>query len=395
MHILVHDYSGHPFQVQLSRALADRGHQVTHLYSASFQTPKGPLQPRPDDPPNFAARGLSLRRPFSKHRYLVRLRQELEYGGYLRQEVARLRPDVVLSSNTPLNPQATFLRATRRRRARFVFWLQDIYSTAITSHMRRTVPIVGTEIGRYYRRLERSLLQRSDAVVAITEDFSTILDSWGIERTRQHVVHNWAPLEDLPVHPKRNAWARSQGIESTFNFVYSGTLGLKHNPDLLLQLALRFRNDPRVRVVVVSEGLGASWLEERKEQEGLDNLLLLGFQPFEILPQILASADALLAILEPDAGVFSVPSKVLTYLCAQRPLLLAVPPQNLAARLVTDHRAGLTVPPDDVPSLLNAAERLLSDPEVRNRLGFNARAYAEKRFDIDRLARRFERILTG
>ena len=197
------------------------------------------------------------------------------------------------------------------------------------------------------------------------------------------------------MHPKRNAWARSQGIESTFNFVYSGTLGLKHNPDLLLQLALRFQNDPRVRVVVVSEGLGASWLEERKEQEGLDNLLLLGFQPFEILPQILASADALLAILEPDAGVFSVPSKVLTYLCAQRPLLLAVPPQNLAARLVTDHRAGLTVPPDDVPSLLNAAERLLSDPEVRNRLGFNARAYAEKRFDIDRLARRFERILTG
>ncbi len=28
MKILVHDYAGHPFQVQLSRALAQRGHQV-------------------------------------------------------------------------------------------------------------------------------------------------------------------------------------------------------------------------------------------------------------------------------------------------------------------------------------------------------------------------------
>ncbi len=30
MRILVHDYSGHPFQAQLSRELARRGHDVVH-----------------------------------------------------------------------------------------------------------------------------------------------------------------------------------------------------------------------------------------------------------------------------------------------------------------------------------------------------------------------------
>ena len=38
MRILVHDYAGHPFQVQLSRALAQRGHDVLHAYCASLQT---------------------------------------------------------------------------------------------------------------------------------------------------------------------------------------------------------------------------------------------------------------------------------------------------------------------------------------------------------------------
>ena len=51
MHLLIHDYSGHPFQVQLSRALARRGHRVTHLYNASNPTtPKGGLARRGDDP---------------------------------------------------------------------------------------------------------------------------------------------------------------------------------------------------------------------------------------------------------------------------------------------------------------------------------------------------------
>jgi len=30
MRLLIHDYAGHPFQVQLSRELARRGHSVTH-----------------------------------------------------------------------------------------------------------------------------------------------------------------------------------------------------------------------------------------------------------------------------------------------------------------------------------------------------------------------------
>jgi hypothetical protein len=67
MRILVHDYAGHPFQVQLSRALARSGHSVLHLHFASFQTPKGAVERRSDDPDNFAIEGLTLGRPFAKY----------------------------------------------------------------------------------------------------------------------------------------------------------------------------------------------------------------------------------------------------------------------------------------------------------------------------------------
>ena len=48
MRILVHDYAGHPFQVQLSRELARRGHEVRHAYASALQTPRGELVKRED-----------------------------------------------------------------------------------------------------------------------------------------------------------------------------------------------------------------------------------------------------------------------------------------------------------------------------------------------------------
>ena len=56
MDIVMHDYAGHPFQVQLSRELAYRGHHVRHQYCTSYTTGRGAVERRPDDPERFVAR---------------------------------------------------------------------------------------------------------------------------------------------------------------------------------------------------------------------------------------------------------------------------------------------------------------------------------------------------
>ena len=45
--IVVHDYSGHPGQAQLSRALAARGYEVTHQHCPAYATGKAPSSGRP------------------------------------------------------------------------------------------------------------------------------------------------------------------------------------------------------------------------------------------------------------------------------------------------------------------------------------------------------------
>lgn len=391
MRIAVHDYTGHAFAVQLSRELAARGHEILHLHCPSYASGKGHLERTEHDAASFAIEPVSLDGDFAKHSPLRRVWQEWVYGRRAAARIAGFRPHVVVSGNTPLLSQLLLYRSCRRGRGRFVFWQQDVISVAIERFAAAKLPRPLRLLARPFRLVEAQLLRRSDAVVPISEDFEPILAEWGVPRERVHVVHNWAPVSELPLRPRDNPLARAHGLVEPTVVLYSGTLGLKHDPEHLVVLARRFRDRPDVRLVVVSEGVGADYVRQRSDEEGL-GVLVLPYQPHDAFPDVLGTADVLVAILEPDAGVYSVPSKILSYLCAGRPILAAIPETNLAARLVTGIGAGIVVPPGDLAGLGDAAERLLAEPALRADLAARARAYAQATFDIARVAGAFEEI---
>ena len=389
MRVVVHDYAGHPFQVELSRALARRGHEVLHLFSASITTPRGTLTKRPEDPESFSVEAIALSEQIPREDLVTRWRLEARHGHRVVERLERFRPDVVISANTPLEAQTRIARHCARRQIRFVYWVQDLIGEATKRLLPAQVRAIARPVASYYQFLERRLLWSADYVVVISADFLPFVPA------HAEVIENWAPIERLPVLPKANEWSRKHGLESTTNLLYSGTLGMKHDPEFLLEVADTIRPVENARLVVVSEGASAEWLHAQATERSLPDVLVLPFQPFEDLAAMLASADILVGVLGRDAGVFSVPSKVLTYLCAQRPLFLAVPAENLAARIVTAAGAGVTVEPDDHETTRTALLDLVNNPETRAEMGLRARAYAERTFEIESVTDRFEPILTG
>jgi colanic acid biosynthesis glycosyl transferase WcaI len=392
LRIVVHDVSGHPFQVQLSREFARRGHEVFHLYFDSFQSPRGNVQRSPRDPPGFYVEGLRFEQPFEKYNLVKRRLQEARYGRMAAARIGEFRPDVLLASNTPIDAQNIIHARCRKLAIPIVFWLQDIYSIAMRSILRRkSIPLAGL-IAAWYERSERRLLRESDAVVSISSDFERILSQWGVDPQRSFTIENWAPRDEMPAEPQDNPWSRAHHLEGKFVFLYSGTIGMKHNPGMLLAVADAFAGKSGVEVVVISEGLGADWIKARLAEKPRPNLRVLPLQTFGDLPQALASSSVLLALLDEESGEFSVPSKVLTYHCAGRPLLLAVPSRNLAARIVEQNATGLVVPPDSQEQFIAAAERFYQDPALRRHCAANAERYADEKFDIARIASQFEEI---
>ena len=385
MRILVHDFGGYAFPVQLSQALAHRGHSVCHAYCASLTTtPPGVAEAQAP----FELRPLYTAQPFDKYNLVRRFQHEREYGKLIRRTCDDFLPDIVLSGNAPLPAQSQLLRLCRLKGIRFVFWLQDLVGVATVRILKSRRRILGATVGRHFESFERRLLRKSDAVVSICQDFLPLLSGMQVCKNKIHVVENWGVLPKNTQSGKK--WAAAHGLENSFVFLYTGTLSFKHNPGLLLDLARAVPHGGHV--VVISQGIGADWLRTQKHQLELDNLTILPYQDSSELPAIYASADVLIALLTNDAGVFSVPSKVLTYLCAGQPILAAMPSNNLAARILLDSGAGLVTPPDHPEAFVEQAVRLQSDTELRVSMAKSAKAYAEREFDIEMITDRFEDI---
>jgi len=386
--VLVHDFAGHPFQIDLSRSLAQRGLEVLHVHCDGYTSGKGKFD---GDQANLSVVALSAGRRFARYSPLRRFPQETAYARRFIDLAASFRPDVILACNVPLVAQTVVTNWCRRQGVPWVFWVQDLYSVALEQALVQRLGGLGQQVGRGFELMERSVARRATAVVPITSDFCPRLEQWGIPADRCTVIENWAPLADLPTRPRDNAWRQAQNLGDRFVFLYSGTLGLKHRPELLYELAARHIDD--AEVVVISEGLGQARLQEMSSEQPLPNLKLLPFQSFESYPDILGAADVLVALLEPGAGTFSVPSKVLSYLCAGRPVLGAIPLENLAARTIMRSSAGLVVQPTDREAFLLAAKRLRREPDLRSTAGQQARAYAEATFDTGRITDRFLEVI--
>jgi colanic acid biosynthesis glycosyl transferase WcaI len=386
MKILVHDYAGHPFQVHLSRHLASRGHDVTHVYFADDHGPKGTFA-RPGDPPSLRFIGITLGRVVAQTKLVARRFDQMKYGRRMAGLIQSLAPDAVISGNTPTETQRAIIDACKRGHIRFVYWLQDVYSIAVTKIVTKQFGYLGRLIGSYYRRLDREQYRDSDAIVVTTEDFVALAASWSGDAGKITVIENWAALDDIPMGQKDNAWSRAHGLDKEFNFLYSGTLGRKHSPALLLRLA----QESGAQVAVVGQGLGMKYLEAVRKP---DALRLLPLQPHEAIADVLATADVLVATLEIDAAAFAVPSKILSYLCAGRPILLSAPKENLAARTVLRANAGIVVDPGDEAGFLAAAAQLRADPHMRAIMGASGRAYADRTFDLSSITDKFEMVFT-
>jgi glycosyltransferase involved in cell wall biosynthesis len=391
MRILVHDYSGHPFQVELSRELSRRGHEVTHSYCDAYTSGKGHLSAEPGETIRFDPIGVGV--VVAKMSFGKRLVQELRFGVELVRQVRRLRPDVVMCSNVPIPTLVVLAFVLRLRRIPWVLWHQDVQAVAIRS-------FAGTKLSRAFRVVatligvaEKWCARRAAAVVVIADSFVDVHRRWGTAG-KTTVIPNWAPLEEIRPVTRANDWSHEHGLDDVQTLLYSGTLGLKHNPALLVRLARQVIDGGRpVQLVVVNQGPAEEVL--REEATRLDvPLLLLPFQPYGRLSEVLGSGDVLVVLLEQDAGAFSVPSKTLSYLCAGRPVLGLMPSENLAATLVS-RVDGCVLPPDEssLPAAAAWVHDVLADGERRAALGKAARALAEQEFDLTRCADRFEDLL--
>ena len=121
-------------------------------------------------------------------------------------------------------------------------------------------------------------------------------------------------------------------------------------------------------------------------------MVFLPFQDFNLFPQVLASAELSLVFLESDSSEFCVPSKFLSIICAGRIPIVNVDKKNLVAKIINENRCGIVV--DNEHELYIQIEDLINNYDKFKYLADNGVFYAKNNFDIEKIASRFEEIIS-
>jgi colanic acid biosynthesis glycosyl transferase WcaI len=182
--------------------------------------------------------------------------------------------------------------------------------------------------------------------------------------------------------------------EEQFLIMHTGNMGKKQDLMNVVQAAELSKSIPDLVWLLVGQGEERSHIEDAIRQRQLKNIVLLPLQPDEGLAEMYSAADALL-LHQKSAVVDSViPSKLLTYMAAGRPVLAAVSDKSETARYVNRAKCGLILHPEDPMALVDAALSLRADHVLRERLGSNGRTYVLENFTKDKILREYDLLFS-
>lgn len=357
MRIVVLDYSGHIPQADLARNLAKLGHNVRHMYCSDYVSGRGAVERESTDPVDLEFLNISIKKDFNRYNPLERIKHELTIANIFWSKIQEFNPDHTIFSNVPLFAMSRLAKKMKKNNRPYLFWWQDVYSIAIGNAFKK-FGILTWPIRKYLISLEKKILRESHSVVAISPNFEPIFRSWKQDLRKFSMYPNWTPINLFPNKQP------SPANKNRKLAVYAGTLGLKHRPELLLQLAddAEFKKLGGV-VVVVSQGQGRKLLQ--KSENIRENIVLKNFLTLPELGKLFADASVLLAVLEPEASKFSVPSKIMSYLSAGKPIVASIDPNNACAKILEKTGAGIVISPNDqAAEFVNAVNKIMSNDKL-------------------------------
>jgi len=374
---------------ELCKRWVRRGHEVTVITSAP-NAPDGVLYPgyRNRLVQREMVDGIEVVRVWT---YLAAnkgtVRRMVNYVSYMvSASLCSLfvrRPDVVIATTPQLfcGWAGAFAHWTRRRP--FILEVRDMWAESIFT----LTSVKGGRLLRFAEWLEFKLYGLAPTIVTVGEGYKSRLAAGGVDPAKMVTITNGVDREFFaPREPDREL-ADRWNLTGKFVCTYAGTIGLAHGLEVVLRAAELLRDKGRSDVVflLVGEGARREELEAQARAMKLDNVIFAGKQPKGMMPRIHSISDCSLVHLRKAPLYTSVlPSKIFEVAHMKRPILLGV--DGEAAKIIRESNCGICIEPENETQLVDAVQRLASDPALCRSLGEAGHRYVACRFDRDQLA---------
>ena len=364
--------------------LATRGHEVI-VYTANRDYADPSVRFRDRE----TLRGVDVCRlrlsSFGKRSMAARLAGGL---AFLVQAVFRAlllpRVDIVLVSTSP--PMAGFAGAALAllRGARLVWWVMDLNPDQAVA---QGIAKPGSWVVRVYDWMNRTVLRRADAVIAMDRFMADRLNRKHPIGRRMHVIPPWPHAgEETTAGRFGKAFRREHGIDDKFVVMYSGNHAAANPLRTVIEAAVAMQQDPGFAFVFIGSGTGKKDVEDARAS----NILSLPYQPFETLPESLGAADLHVVTMGDDMIGIVHPCKIYGAIAASRPILFIGPDECHVTDLLSRASIGWHIGHGDVDGAVDAIRQASAlTREALDEMGLRAALLASDQFSRARLCAQF------
>jgi glycosyltransferase involved in cell wall biosynthesis len=248
--------------------------------------------------------------------------------------------------------------------------------------------------------IEELNLRAATLVVVVSQALAKELVGRGVPADRVLVVPNGVDPERFNPTVDGSLVRSRYGVkpdEVVVGFV--GTFGAWHGAEVLARAFALAVNHVPLRLLYVGDGSRLPATRLLIEAAGLsEHVIFAGLVPQTEGPAHMAACDILVAphIPNPDGTpFFGSPTKLFEYMAMGKAVVASDLDQ--LGQVVANERNGILVPPSDERALAAAIAKLARDPEMRRRLGQQARRDAVERHTwrqhADRIVARLEEVL--
>ena len=239
----------------------------------------------------------------------------------------------------------------------------------------------------YFRRKELQQYSAADVIgVEAAGNLQYFCDELSRYNYNLEVLPNWI---DDEVPPLRSSVYRARhNLDGKVVFFYGGTIGVAQGADAVVRLAANLKNDGRVFFLLAGSGDEVPRLHEEISKKQLRNIAILPPVPQQQYLQFASDFDIGVVTLDRRLTTHCCPGKALGYMACGLPLLASLNPGNDLAGLLRKAEAGIVCESGDDASLAAGALLLAGDPDLRERLGANARKLLETKFSVRSAAAR-------
>jgi colanic acid biosynthesis glycosyl transferase WcaI len=303
---------------------------------------------------------------------------------------SKTRPDAILYIGAqPALAMLARLVSALTRRPYFVN-INDLAAQAA-----RDVGIVGGPLYRPLDAFEFAAYRRAAGASVLTGSFARALVAHGYPANRIRVIRSPINVDQIRPVPRDPAFRTQHGIpHDAWVVMFVGSMGRKQGMMNVVAAAglLRAAN---VHWMLIGEGEVKSDLVDATGRLGLTDVVhFVPLQEHAALPIAFAAADVLLLNQLGTVADTVIPTKLLTYMAAGRPVLAAVNAASQAAEVLRDADGGLLVAPDSPEALAAGVTSLMTmDRETLSDFGARNRAYAEVHFDQQKVLAAHEEFM--